>query len=499
MTGTRYSNPIIPGFHPDPSWIRVGDTFYLVNSTFEYVPGLPIHASTDLASWTQIGHAITEAEPFFLDRVEDSGGIYAPTLRAIGGRYYIVCTSVGAGALRGRPGEDSFLITAAHPAGPWSSPVWVDGAFGIDPDLFEDEDGTVWYTGTRPSLQPQWDSQTDIWSRQIDLETGQLKGREFILWHGAQDKVVWSEGPHLYRRGPWYYLLTAEGGTERNHSVAIARSKSVTGPFEGSPKNPVLTHRHLGEKYPIQNVGHADMLEDQAGRWWAVMLGVRPVNGHHLLGRETFLCPLVWEDDWPVFAAGKGRVPASGSTGLPSMSGSEPRRRDGGDDVTARDVTPSELTPRGELRGYAGFAYDFRALRVDAHRWGISAWVRAEATQNNAMGLMIVQNSRTWARMEVSDRQLRVATASASRGEQGIHCMDVDGDQLRIAAVLNGLELTFSFTTANDDSWTIVAIIDATFLSTESAGGFVGCLGGAYSRSASAAPPQLTLLSGTGA
>jgi alpha-N-arabinofuranosidase len=200
-------------------------------------------------------------------------------------------------------------MTASHPAGPWSDPVWLD-ADGIDPSVFFDEDGRIWLHGTRLAREPQWHHQTEVWLRQYDPALKVLVGPEHVIWKGAVLGAVWAEGPHLYKVDGTYYLLAAEGGTEIHHAVAVARSSTVTGPYEGCRSNPVLTHRHLGRGTDVVGAGHADLVQAVDGSWWAVLLAMRRYGGYHYpLGRETFVVPVSWEDGWPVFAPGIGRIP----------------------------------------------------------------------------------------------------------------------------------------------------------------------------------------------
>ncbi|MFE5581342.1 glycoside hydrolase family 43 protein [Kitasatospora sp. NPDC056531] len=273
-------NPVIPGFHPDPSVCRVGDDYYLVCSSFEYFPGIPVFHSRDLVNWTQIGNALDRPSQLHLaPEVPSSAGIYAPTLRHHDGRFWLIVTIVGGGG--------NVLFTATDPAGPWSDPVPAPGVPGIDPDLTWDEDGTCWCTVAGVSQV------------RLDPTTGETFGEPQRIWSGTGGKAP--EAPHLYRIGDYWYLLIAEGGTERGHGVSIARGTSPTGPFEPCPDNPVLTHRSTDQ--PIQNTGHADLVQAPDGSWWMVLLGVRPrggTPGWHVLGRETFLAPVEWVDDWPV-------------------------------------------------------------------------------------------------------------------------------------------------------------------------------------------------------
>ncbi|WP_406010973.1 glycoside hydrolase family 43 protein [Streptomyces sp. NBC_00637] len=275
--------PVVPGFHPDPSVCRVGDVYYLANSSFEYAPGVPIHRSTDLCTWEHIGHALDRPSQLPLEGVAPSGGILAPTLRHHDGRFWMITT-----LLVDEP--RMFLVTAENAAGPWSDPVWIPDARGIDPDLAWDEDGTCLLTWTRFG--------EGIVQAELDARTGVLLTERRRLWQGTGGKFP--EGPHLYRVGALWYLLIAEGGTERGHAVTIARGPSPSGPFEAYPANPILTAR--GTDAPVQSTGHADLVQRPDGTWAMVYLGVRPRGSSpewHVLGRETFACEVRWDEGWP--------------------------------------------------------------------------------------------------------------------------------------------------------------------------------------------------------
>ncbi len=299
-----FRNPILPGFYPDPSICRVGDDYYLVTSTFEYFPGLPIFHSRDLIHWRQIGHVLNRPSQLPLEGVRPSGGLYAPTIRFAQGVFYVINTLVD-----GKTKTGNFIVTATNPAGPWSEPYWLEGAPGIDPSLFFDDDGRVWYVGNRMAAHSQYDGHTEIWLQELDLDAIRLGGEPQVLWDGAVKGAVWAEAPHLYKIQGRYYLMIAEGGTGHNHAVTVARSTAVTGPYEVNPRNPIMTHRHLGLDYPIVGTGHADLVETPSGEWWMVLLAMRPYGGYfYNLGRETFLVPVRWEDGWPIVSPGTGRV-----------------------------------------------------------------------------------------------------------------------------------------------------------------------------------------------
>ena len=291
----KYRNPVVEGFYPDPSVCRVGRDFYLVTSSFEYFPGVPLFHSRDLVHWRQLGHCLNRPSQLPLAGASASGGVWAPTLRHHAGVFYMTTTNTTSGG--------NFIVTASAPEGPWSEPMPV-AQQGIDPSLFFDEDGSVIYTtSSGGALQSR-----------IDVVTGKLLSEPKVVWAGTGGQ--YPEGPHLYFRQGWYYLLLSEGGTEYGHMITMARSKSPWGPFDPCARNPLLTHRSL--ESPIQAIGHADLVETVDGEWFAVFLGIRP-NGYppcYHLGRETFLTPVTWaEDGFPVMGE-QGRVALEMETSL---------------------------------------------------------------------------------------------------------------------------------------------------------------------------------------
>lgn len=305
----RYRNPILPGCHPDPSVCRFGDRYVLVTSSFEYLPGLPVHVSDDLVNWTLAGHALHRPGQIDLSRLTSSSGTYAPTVREVNGRLVVVCTVVGPeeGDWEGRTGH--FLVTADDPAGPWSEPVWIDGVGGFDPSITVDGD-RVWLCGTREAVEGFWPGRTEVWVAELDLATGALRSEPVVIWTGAAVRAVWAEGPHLLAHpdGGWM-LLVAEGGTDLEHAVCVAYADRIDGPYTADAGNPRLSHRDLGPAASIVAVGHADLVEAADGRSWATVLALHPVDGRRgLLGRRTSLVPVAWAGSRPLFAPGVGRV-----------------------------------------------------------------------------------------------------------------------------------------------------------------------------------------------
>ena len=326
ISGSKLRNPILPGFNPDPSICAVGDDYYLVTSSFAFVPGLPVYHSRDLVNWELIGHGIDRRniDKFHFEGINDNDGIWAPTIRYHNGLFYIVCTMWHSGG--------NFFITAKDPRGPWSTPVWIPDAKGIDPTLFWDDDGKCYYIGNRYDFKQQWQGQVGIWIQVIDLDhitpavikepkTGltfegpgvQLKGNHTMLTFGHAGNARYGEGPHIYKIGKTYYLLMAEGGSGGHHAVTIHSSDKLTGPYKAQQVNPVLSHRQMGNGYPIQNIGHADIFRAADDKFYAVCLGNRMLRDDDgqmrcPLGRETFLVRVEQQDGQLIFAPGAGHV-----------------------------------------------------------------------------------------------------------------------------------------------------------------------------------------------
>ncbi|WP_147372528.1 glycoside hydrolase family 43 protein, partial [Calidithermus terrae] len=300
-------NPVLPGFNPDPSVVRVGEDYYVATSTFEWFPGVQIHHSRDLAHWRLAGRPLARRSQLDLLGNPDSGGVWAPCLSYADGRFWLVYTDVKTWAPEA-PFKDThnYLVTAERVEGPWSEPVYLNSS-GFDPSLFHDDDGRKWL------LNMVWDHRkgrnafAGILLQEYDPVRQELVGPVRNIFRGTCLGVT--EGPHLYKRGGWYYLLTAEGGTSYEHAVTLARSRSIFGPYEVHPANPLLTARDHPE-LPLQKAGHASLVETPAGEWYMVHLTGRPLDPPTAplrrcnLGRETAVQKLEWAPDgWPRRAA----------------------------------------------------------------------------------------------------------------------------------------------------------------------------------------------------
>ncbi|KAL4785017.1 glycosyl hydrolase [Aspergillus varians] len=288
-----YYNPILPGWHSDPSCVYVAEqeTFFCATSTFIAFPGIPLYASKDLQNWELASNIFNRPSqiPDIARTEGQQGGIYAPTIRYRDGTFYLIVSSIG-------PSLEGLVFTSTDPYSDaaWSEPL-VFPVLGIDPDIFWDDDGQVYVTSA---------DNNQIQHYSLDLTTGET-GKVTSLWNGTGG--AYPEGPRLYKEYGYYYLLIAEGGTETNHAVTMARSKSRTGPWEPCPDNPVLTNRNTTQYF--QTVGHADLFQDGSGNWWGVALSTRsgPEWVNYPMGREAVLTPAKWEEgSWPVLQPVRG-------------------------------------------------------------------------------------------------------------------------------------------------------------------------------------------------
>lgn len=355
----HYRNPVLPGFHPDPSVVKVGDDFYLVTSTFSWFPGLPVFHSRDLVHWELIGHAIDRPGMVDLGGMRMvTDGLYAPAIAWHEGTFYIFNTCVRCGG--------NFYVTASNPAGPWSDPVWLDFE-GIDPSLFVDGDGRGWLLNNGlPEGGPRYEGHRAIWIQRFDFASGRLVGPRRMLVDGGvhpEDNPIWAEGPHVYAHDGWYYLMPAEGGTADRHSQTIYRSRNPDGPYEPGPFNPILTQRDLPGDRPdrVEATGHADLVRLDDGSWWGVFLATRPFEDQlTLLGRETWLLPVRWVDGWPRFLDRGEAVPMEAARpGLPEFAGADwshwRERFDGpalsGEWIAMRNPSPAQWFALDRERG----------------------------------------------------------------------------------------------------------------------------------------------------
>ena len=482
-------NPIIPGFSPDPSICVVGEDFYLVNSTFAYFPGVPIYHSRDLCHWEQIGNLLDRPSQLRLEDAGQSKGIFAPTLRYYKGLFYMITTNMSYGG--------NFIVTAEKPEGPWSEPYFLENAPGIDPTLFFEGD-KCYYVGTRGWDSGRYFGDNEIWLQELDLDEMRLTGPVHVLWKGSQQNAVWAEGPHIYKRGEYYYLLIAEGGTGFYHSVTIARSTSLFGEYEGYIGNPILTHRHLGHDYPLQYTGHADLFETADGQWYMVLLASRVCEGHSNLGRETCLAMVQWEDGWPIVNPGEGRVLPKQT--IPMARWDVPPKgrcihfdgpldnrllflRNPQEDMYTlaeeriRLHTLAETLSERKSPAYLGV----RQLAFDwIVRTRLTFTPRAEKEE---AGLAMVQSDAFHIRLVITKnrRGTELAVIRCKEGkEETLAVTPVASDTAELSIRQSGQLLSFYIKEPKGEGVCVLGGVDARFLSTEAAGGFVGTTTGIY-------------------
>lgn len=303
---TTITNPVLRGFNPDASMLRVGDDYYISTSTFEWFPGVQIYHSRDLVNWRLAARPLDSSAMLDLRGVPSSGGIWAPALTYDNGTYYLMITIV-----MGRRGVykdlHNYLLTAKDIQGPWSPPLHLNSS-GFDPFLFHDEDGSKWLLNMRWDFRKGKNRFAGVVMQQFSPEEGKLLGPVRTIATGTSLGVT--EGPFMFKRNGWYYLLLAEGGTGWNHAATLARSRSIEGPYEYDPEFPLITTVDVPD-HPLQKTGHGAVVETQNGEWYLSFICARPLPGRRLcpLGRETGLVRVVWtEDGWLRLAEG-GKAP----------------------------------------------------------------------------------------------------------------------------------------------------------------------------------------------
>jgi alpha-N-arabinofuranosidase len=484
-----YTNPILSGFHADPSICRVGGDYYLATSSFEYFPGVPIYHSKDLVHWRQIGHALTRASQLNLTHTRSSQGIYAPTLRCHDGVFYMVTTNMEGGG--------AFYVHTKDPAGEWSEPVWLnDPSFAMDPSLFFDDDGKVYYT------RHGGGEHGGVYQAEIDLKAGKLLEQPRLIWSGTGG--VWPEGPHLYKYNGLYYLMISEGGTSYNHSLTMARSSSPFGPFTANPSNPILTHRDHPE-LPLQATGHGDLIQTPEGKWWMPLLGIRPVDKLHHLGRETLLAPVAWNDQgWLVVNKGQSLTTEMAADGLPPSSPwpmqavrddfSASRLglqwtllRGPGDGLWSLADRPGYLRLKGSSVTMNDIAQPaFVARRQEHMRMRATTQLEFQPSEaSQAAGLVLRQNEKNYYELRITGTPERrvelVARAGGVTTLKAAAPLPPGPMQLQVESSAN--QYTFSFG-SGDGPLKLIGTVSTAPLSSESAGGFTGVFIGMYAEGA---------------
>lgn len=487
-------NPILPGFYPDPSACAVGDDYYIVNSSFVYFPGLPIMHSKDLAHWEQIGNVMTRNSQLPLGEDGHSRGLFAPTIRYNNGTFYVICTNVSFGG--------NYIVTATDPKGPWSEPHYIEGADGIDPSLFFDEDGKCYFIGTHPNPDGcRWDGDWFIYIQELDIENFKLVGEAKNVWNGAMRGVHWPEGPHLYKIGEYYYILHAEGGTGPEHAISVARSKEVFGPYEQNFCNPIFTHRHLGQKYPIKYVGHGDLFQIANGDWYIIMLAVRPANGYTTMGRETFMARVIFENGWPVINPGLGVLSSELVIDLPEWKPDEDATLVSCDRLyqfkNMDHLGPEFMTLRNPVDDFYKFEDEclklkcrpvalteqknpsFVCVRQDSHVFEASCVLKPDGLFEGAKAGMVYMQSNTH-HLKFEFEGMRGNVILCKEGvEERLASVLVAENTITLLLRVLGTKASLYIGTGNKVS-PVITEVDISALSTEVAGGFVGNTIGIY-------------------
>lgn len=474
-TGHRMiRNPVLPGFHPDPSILRVGSDYYIATSTFEWYPGVRVHHSTDLVDWQPLGGVLTERRLLDLAGTADSCGIWAPNLTYADGLFHLLYTDVATFAA-GYWDPQNYLITAPRMTGPWSDPVPLHGR-GFDASLFHDEDGTTWMLSMRADWRPGRNRFAGISLHRYDAREQRLVGPDHLIFEGTEAGLT--EAPNVYRKDGWYYLVTAEGGTSWTHRVTVARSRHLLGPYEVDPDGPLLTSDGRPD-LALQKAGHGSLVQTPAGEWYLAHLAARPYppSGRCVLGREAALQKVEWPDGgWPRIPGGvpAEEVPApAGVTAVARPPSSEQHEDDHFDapvlgvnwstlrrpatpdwiDLSAR---PSHLRIRGGQSPMARHRPSLVARRVTARRCTFEATCEFEpASFRQLAGVTAYYNSRNWYYLHVTADDDgapvldvlccdsgRVTVAPGTRVPLG----DVRRVGLRVR--FDGPALTFAYTTA---------------------------------------------------
>ncbi|MDC6386743.1 glycoside hydrolase family 43 protein [Flagellimonas taeanensis] len=511
---TTIVNPILTGFYPDPSIVKVDADYYLVNSTFSYFPGIPVMHSKDLKNWKQIGNVIHRPSQMDFMGERMTRGLFAPAISYHKGVFYVSCTDID--------NMGNFVVTATDPAGPWSDPVRLPEVRGIDPSIYFDKDtdkAYILYNSDAPDNKPLYSGHRTIRMYEFDYENLKVVGEETQLVNGGVDisqKPIWIEGPHIWKRNGWFYLYAAEGGTSVNHSEVVFRSKSPKGPYVAYENNPILTQRHLPEdrKNPITSTGHAQFVEGPDGKTYSIFLAVRPYEGdYYNTGRETFIAPIEWKNDWPHFALGGEEVKYAYEVGYKEIPQEGALPQSGNFEYTLdlkKRLDPSLLFLRTVdstsfyISKEQGLVLKLKPETIA--EYGNPSFVgkrqqhlysRVETImqfsaedENEKAGLVAFQNEEHFYFLAVSQKDgQEVIQLFKNNTDDSV--MDTiaevplnsKNDEVKLAIESKGDVYSFQYS-INGKDWQLVKDdVDAKFLSTKEAGGFIGCLYGMYATS----------------
>ena len=518
LGNNEFYTPILQGCYPDPSIVRKGSDYYLVNSSFVFYPGVPIFHSTDLVNWKQIGHVLERPPQLEVEGLGMSRGIYAPDIsyNPHNDTFYMIATHVGGGL-------GNMVVKAQDPAGDWSDPIQL--AFdGIDPALFFDEDGRAYLVHNDVPEKAEYEGHRVIKIWEYDVEKDQVIGPGKVIVNGGVDlsqKPIWIEGPHIYKKNGMYYLMCAEGGTADIHSEVIFKSASVMGPYVPAKQNPILTQRHLdpSRQDRVEWVGHADLVSMPDGAYYGVFLGIRPnETGRVNTGRETYILPVDWSDDFPVFKGGleplQAKLPLP--TGTVNQTGQDGFMPNGNfrfeDRFNGQDFDPRWVSVRGPYQGFAaltsqGLQISPAAVRLEGNvtspsmlcfRQQHNAFIAETelrylpASEVDLAGLVCLQNENFNYILGVTKQQdaYCVVLKRTKKGVSSVLAvMPIENIKktIRLRVSAKGDAYQFSYALGSAEFIPVGESVSGDILSTNVAGGFTGCLIGLYATTANEA------------
>ena len=508
---TTFTNPILKGFYPDPSIVKVGGDYFLINSTFSYFPGIPVMQSKDLKNWKQIGNVIDRPSQLDFMGERMTRGLFAPAISYYEGIFYVTCTDIDH--------DGNFVVTATNPAGPWSDPVKIPQVRGIDPSLYFDiatDKSYIIYNSDAPDNKPLYSGHRTIRMYEFDYRNLKVTGEEKLLVNGGVDisaKPVWIEGPHIIQKFGWYYLYAAEGGTSVNHSQVVLRSKDVWGPYVPYEKNPILTQRDLPEDRPdpITSAGHADLVEGPNGQWYAVFLAVRPYEGdYYNTGRETFLAPLEWKDEWPIINPNDKLIPYTFTENIKEVKQKGALPQSGNFDYTLtfdKMLDPSLLFLRTKdetsfsLSKQKGLTLKLKPETImekgnpsfigkrQQHLYSTAdVSVTFNATsENEKAGLVIFQDEKHFyylCKSKVGTQQMIQLFKSTETSTMELLAQTpINAKSVKLRIQSEGDKYSFFYATKGNKFIVLKSDVNGKFLSTKTAGGFIGCIYGMYATS----------------
>ena len=489
-------NPVLTGFHPDPSMICVDGTFYIANSTFEYFPGVRISASTDLANWTCVSTPLSETRFLNLAGNVVSGGIWAPCLSYCDGIFYLVYTDVKAWKQYPFKDAHNYVITARDIEGPWTEPIYMN-SIGFDTSLFHDDDGRKYF------INAEWDYRkpgegtfSGILVTEVDPVSLAFIGKTKKIYTGTDRGLT--EGPHLYKKDGWYYLLTAEGGTFYEHAATVARSRDLFGPYETHPDKHLCSVKGHPE-HPIQKTGHTSWCQGPDGRWFLAFLCGRPVDGTNcILGRETGINEIVWDEDWP-YLKNRTLLPDEYFVGYGEAVANTPRdyifgSREFYADFSALRKTPRYmLGPKNTLRLFGGESlfsnqsqsmfvrrqteFDFEAttrLNFPFHQYQQFAGLIYRYDEAHQY-LLKLSYDEFIAKQSLSVMAVRAGEYDAPLSGREIA---IDGDTVWLRVTGHGPKARFSYSLDGENFLDIDYELDASILSDDFVFGFTGAFVG---------------------